>query len=279
MPSDPSAKPKRRAVRLGKYEVVAHIATGGMGAVYKARDTELNRDVALKILRHFALSMEYKYEVSIEPEAVRQAIVLSANYILNDQLPAKALKILHRVCQDIDYERKHKNSPRNRVTSDDVVSVVSKQSGVPEETLRGIADRSDYEQSLREVLFGQDHAVRAVATELGLTDSDKPERIEEDLGIGDREHEEAGPDTEINAQDGIASLFTPDRCQEAGRSQGEERCQRDQHQHQERQEIQSAKDTDEADQRQSGQCQQGHLGESAKEFAEDDFPGRQISRQ
>jgi serine/threonine protein kinase len=36
--------------RLGKYEVVAHLATGGMGAVYKAVDRDLNRLVALKIL-------------------------------------------------------------------------------------------------------------------------------------------------------------------------------------------------------------------------------------
>src|SRR5690242_9605893 len=50
MSSDPSAKSKRRAVRVGKYEVVAHIATGGMGAVYKAIDTVLKREVALKVL-------------------------------------------------------------------------------------------------------------------------------------------------------------------------------------------------------------------------------------
>jgi serine/threonine-protein kinase len=37
-------------LRLGPYEVVALLGAGGMGEVYRARDTKLNRDVALKIL-------------------------------------------------------------------------------------------------------------------------------------------------------------------------------------------------------------------------------------
>jgi len=36
--------------RLGPYEVDTLIGTGGMGAVYRARDTRLNRHVALKVL-------------------------------------------------------------------------------------------------------------------------------------------------------------------------------------------------------------------------------------
>jgi serine/threonine-protein kinase len=36
--------------RLGPYEVLSALGAGGMGEVYRARDTKLNRDVAIKVL-------------------------------------------------------------------------------------------------------------------------------------------------------------------------------------------------------------------------------------
>ena len=54
--------------RLGVFEVISIIGRGGMGEVYRARDTRLARDVALKILPD-AESSDLEWRTRFEREA------------------------------------------------------------------------------------------------------------------------------------------------------------------------------------------------------------------
>jgi serine/threonine protein kinase len=54
--------------RLGPYEIIAPLGAGGMGEVYRARDTRLGRDVAVKVLPHH-LSSNPEVRTRFEREA------------------------------------------------------------------------------------------------------------------------------------------------------------------------------------------------------------------
>jgi serine/threonine protein kinase len=84
--------------RLGSYEVVAKIGSGGMGEVYRARDTRLGQDVAIKMLpvefasdpdrlRHFRPDLVdftgYTNEVSAIPRLARLSSASSSSAIAN----------------------------------------------------------------------------------------------------------------------------------------------------------------------------------------------------
>ena len=59
--------------RVGPYEILTLIGSGGMGEVYRARDTTLNRDVALKVLPH-----EFGLDVDRLARFKREAQVLAS---------------------------------------------------------------------------------------------------------------------------------------------------------------------------------------------------------
>src|SRR4051812_15456047 len=56
--------------RLGAYQIISKLGAGAMGEVYKARDTRLERDVALKILpAEFANNPDRRRRFELESRA------------------------------------------------------------------------------------------------------------------------------------------------------------------------------------------------------------------
>src|ERR1700730_6460335 len=57
--------------QLGAYEIIAQLGAGGMGEVYRARDTRLERSVAIKILpTHLSSNPEAKQRFEREARAI-----------------------------------------------------------------------------------------------------------------------------------------------------------------------------------------------------------------
>src|SRR6202045_1481190 len=61
----------KRGTKLGPYEILAPLGAGGMGEVYRARDTRLDRSVAIKILpAHLSQNAEAKERFDREARSI-----------------------------------------------------------------------------------------------------------------------------------------------------------------------------------------------------------------
>ena len=56
--------------QLGPYEILARIGAGGMGEVYRARDTRLDRTVAIKVPEHVASDPDLKQRFECEAKTI-----------------------------------------------------------------------------------------------------------------------------------------------------------------------------------------------------------------
>lgn len=129
---------------------------------------EPDEAATLPILQHVRGFLEEEYGLRVDDQAISRAVNLTANYVMNERLPAKAIKILERACDDVDFDRRQLGACGDSVTVEHIVRVVADISGVPETTLTGVGDSIDYRATLEQLVFGQPEAVGVVATELGL---------------------------------------------------------------------------------------------------------------
>src|SRR5579863_5437940 len=93
--------PLPTGTRLGSYEVLAPIGAGGMGEVYRARDTKLDREVAIKVLppvlaqdpeRLARFEREAKVLASLNHPNIAQIYGVEERALVMELVPGESLK-------------------------------------------------------------------------------------------------------------------------------------------------------------------------------------------
>src|ERR1041384_6213209 len=84
--------------KLGPYEIIAALGAGGMGEVYRARDTRLGRDVALKLLPDPAnrdrFEQEAKAVASLNHPNIMAVFDVGGNYFVSELVDGESLRKL-----------------------------------------------------------------------------------------------------------------------------------------------------------------------------------------
>src|SRR5271170_7330583 len=81
--------------KLGPYEILAPIGAGGMGDVYKARDTRLDRSVAIKVaLENFSerFEREARTIAALNHPNICQLYDVGPNYLVMEYVEGTPLK-------------------------------------------------------------------------------------------------------------------------------------------------------------------------------------------
>ncbi len=94
--------PLAPGTRFGPYEILSPIGAGGMGEVYKGRDTKLGREVAMKVLppgmaedrdRRARFEREAKVLASLNHPNIAQIYGLEGNALIMELIPGQTLQV------------------------------------------------------------------------------------------------------------------------------------------------------------------------------------------
>jgi ATP-dependent Clp protease ATP-binding subunit ClpA len=139
-------------------------------------------ELALGIVEGVANRFRDQYQLAIDADVVRRSVHLTANYVLNEYLPDKAIRAVREACDRVRYLRDELGQDRRTVTAADLMAILAEKTGIPRETLEGTSREANWETALSARVVGQGPAVAAVAEELrlikaGLAGTGKPASV------------------------------------------------------------------------------------------------------
>ena len=138
-------------------------------------------DLTREILLNLIPAWNQRFGMSISESAVEKAVQLTEQYMLSEYFPQKAIEVLEEAADSMTLEKEIAKDELS-IGPDKVIEVVSKLTGVPEETLEGSTEDANFEQSLSSRVTGQKEAIDICAKELalirsGMKDPEKPASV------------------------------------------------------------------------------------------------------